>query len=139
MLFRSTSDINRRYFTKMRSSAGFVLAFPDKAYLIIDFRYIEKARNTVSSCEVIEQEAIDRQITELMKLNGAKTLAIESMDMTVSRLEMFRLKLTDIEFITTDELSRAIYDLRTTKTDEEIEKIQKAQQKRQQKQLQKQW
>ena len=33
-----TSDINRRYFTGMKSSAGTVVAFPDKAYLLIDFR-----------------------------------------------------------------------------------------------------
>ena len=37
-----TSDINRRYFTGMRSSAGTLVVFPDSAYLIIDFRYIEK-------------------------------------------------------------------------------------------------
>ena len=33
-----TGDVNRRYFTGMKSSAGTVLAFKDKAYLIIDFR-----------------------------------------------------------------------------------------------------
>ena len=41
-----TSDINRRYFTGMKSSAGVILAFPQKAYLLIDFRYIEKARSS---------------------------------------------------------------------------------------------
>ncbi len=124
-----TSDINRRYFTGMKSSAGLVLIFPEKAYLIIDFRYIEKARDIVKNCEVLEQGSgtTDKQIMELMEKHGAKTLAVESMDMTVSRLNMFRTKLPDIEFITTDELSKAIYDLRTTKTEDEIEKIQKAQ------------
>ena len=42
-----TSDINRRYFTGMKSSAGIIAAFREKSYLIIDFRYIEKARKTV--------------------------------------------------------------------------------------------
>ena len=30
-----TSDINRRYFTGMRSSAGTLVVFPDSAYLCI--------------------------------------------------------------------------------------------------------
>ena len=39
-----TEDVNRRYFTGMKSSAGTVLVTREKAYLIIDFRYIEKAQ-----------------------------------------------------------------------------------------------
>ena len=122
-----TSDINRRYFTGMKSSAGYVLAFEDIAYLIIDFRYIEKARNTVTSCEVIEQKVIYEQIADLMKKHGAKSLAIEASHMTVAMLDMFRLKLEHIEFITTNELSRNINDLRMIKSEEELQKIQKAQ------------
>ena len=62
-----TSDINRRYFTGMKSSAGIILKFKECSYLIIDFRYIEKARNTVKNCTVIEQEKLSEQIRELMK------------------------------------------------------------------------
>ena len=122
-----TSDINRCYFTGMKSSAGYVLAFKDIAYLIIDFRYIEKARNTVTSCEVIEQKVIFEQIDELMKKHGAKSLAIEASHMTVAMLDMFKLKLEHIEFITTNELSRNINDLRMIKSEDELQKIQKAQ------------
>ena len=43
------SDVNRRYLTGMQSSAGTVLCFRDGAYLIIDFRYIEKARECVKT------------------------------------------------------------------------------------------
>ena len=37
-----TSGDNRFYLTHMRSSAGVVLVTREQAYLIIDFRYIEK-------------------------------------------------------------------------------------------------
>ena len=47
-----TSDINRRYFTGMKSSAGVVLAFPQKAYLLIDFRYIEKAKRLINHLRI---------------------------------------------------------------------------------------
>ncbi len=123
-----TSDINRRYFTGMKSSAGVVLAFHEKAYLLIDFRYLEKAMEIVTDCEVIEQIKLPEQITELLKKHNAKSIAVESMDMTIQRLNLFKESLPDIEFITTDELSKTVYDMRTVKTETEIEKIQKAQQ-----------
>lgn len=122
-----TSDINRRYFTGMKSSAGMLLIFKECAYLIIDFRYIEKARNTVKNCTVMEQENLTEQINSLMKKHNAKSLAVESMDMTLSRMSFLEKKFPDIEFIKSDELSNNIYDMRTVKSAEEIEKIHKAQ------------
>lgn len=122
-----TSDINRRYFTGMKSSAGMLLIFKECAYLIIDFRYIEKARNTVKNCTVMEQENLTEQINSLMKKHNAKSLAVESMDMTLSRMSFLEKKFPDIQFIKSDELSNNIYDMRTIKSTEEIEKIHKAQ------------
>ena len=122
-----TSDINRRYFTGMKSSAGMLLIFKECAYLIIDFRYIEKARNTVKNCTVMEQENLTEQINSLMKKHNAKSLAVESMDMTLSRMSFLEKKFPDIEFRKSDELSNNIYDMRTIKSTEEIEKIHKAQ------------
>lgn len=123
-----TSDINRRYFTGMKSSAGMVLLFKECAYLIIDFRYIEKARKTVENCIVLEQENLTEQINGLMKKHNAKSLAVESMDMTLSKMSFFEKKFPYIKFIKSDELSNNIYDMRTVKSAEEIEKIQIAQQ-----------
>ncbi len=111
----------------MKSSAGFVIVFPEKAYFITDFRYIEMAKNTVHNCEVIEQNVIYEQIEKLMKKHKARRLAIESMDMTVHRLELFKLKLPDVKFVCCDSLSNLIYEMRTVKTEDEIEKIEKAQ------------
>ena len=104
-----------------------LLIFKECAYLIIDFRYIEKARNTVKNCTVMEQENLTEQINSLMKKHNAKSLAVESMDMTLSRMSFLEKKFPDIEFIKSDELSNNIYDMRTIKSTEEIEKIHKAQ------------
>ena len=122
-----TDDINRRYLTGMKSSAGYVLAFPEAAYLVIDFRYIEKAREVVTSCTVLEQEqGMLKQLGGLMEKHGAKTCALESMSLTLQKAEMFR-KIKDVEFLTDDTLSQALYDLRTVKEPEEIVKIKAAQ------------
>lgn len=40
---------NRFYLTGMKSSAGTVLATRNKAWLIIDFRYLEEAENKVKT------------------------------------------------------------------------------------------
>lgn len=122
-----TDDINRRYLTGMKSSAGTVLVFPEKAYLLIDFRYIEKAREVVSHCEVIEQKDTYAQICELLDKHGAKTISVESGSLTLQRLSVFREKLAEYEFLTDDTLTDALYALRTVKTAGEIVKIKAAQ------------
>ena len=64
---------------------------------------------------------------ELMKAHGAQTCALESMSLTLEQAAYFR-KLKNVEFLTDNTLSQALYDLRTVKTPAEIEKIRAAQQ-----------
>jgi len=122
-----TSDINRRYFSGMKSSAGTIIAFRDKAYLIIDFRYIEKARNTVKSLEVIEQKNLVSTVSELMKNHNALNIAVESKTMTISELAHWKSRLVGFDIIDTDMLSNEIERLRAVKDESEIECIRKAQ------------
>lgn len=122
-----TSDINRRYFTGMKSSAGTVLAFRNKAYLLIDFRYIEKAREMVKTAEVIETKELYKEISALLRQEGVKNLAIEAMDVTVSRLNVMKKHLKCVDIIETDVLSNSINKLRMIKDEEEMEYIRKAQ------------
>ncbi len=122
-----TSDINRRYFTGMKSSAGVVAAFPEKAYLLIDFRYIEKARATVKDADVIELKKLHPQLMELFKKHGAESVAIESETMTVKELNSYEHFFGDITFVHDDSLSNAITALRMIKDESEAECIRKAQ------------
>ncbi len=123
-----TDDINRRYLTGMKSSAGYVLVFPEQSYLIIDFRYIEKAREVVKHCEVIEQKpGIFRQFDELFKKHGAKTVALEAQSLTLQRCDNLKNHMKNYEFLTDNTLSQALYDLRTVKSAEELTKIKAAQ------------
>ena len=99
----------------------------DKAYLLIDFRYIEKARATVKDAEVIEVKKLYPQIMDLLTKHGAKSMAIESETMTVKELNAYEHFYTTIDIIHNDSLSNAISNLRTVKDESEIECIQKAQ------------
>ncbi len=123
------SDINRRYFTGMKSSAGTLLCFRDAAYLIIDFRYIEKARRTVQGCEVILQENLYNQAKELMRRHGAHVMAVESMEMTLSAYSQLEERLEGcVELDTSGALSKAVYACRMRKEAQEIAHIRAAQQ-----------
>lgn len=123
-----TSDINRRYFCTMKSSAGFIVAFREKAYLLIDFRYIEKAKATVQNCEVILLTSLKQQVCELLKKHNAKIIAVESETMTISELSRFKTLLEGFDIDSSDKLSVAIREMRIVKTQGEIEKIITAQQ-----------
>ena len=122
-----TSDVNRRYFTGLGSSAGTLLAFRDAAYFIIDFRYIEVAKATVTGARVMLQEKLTEQLDTLLKKHGARTVAIETDYLTVGMLEQYRQKLSGYEFLTESTLNDAILSMRSVKEPQELECIQKAQ------------
>ena len=122
-----TSDVNRRYFTGLGSSAGTLLAFRDAAYFIIDFRYIEVAKATVTGARVMLQEKLTEQLDTLLKKHGAQTVAIETDYLTVGTLEQYRQKLPGYEFLTESTLNDAILSMRSVKEPQELECIQKAQ------------
>ena len=122
-----TSDVNRRYFTGLGSSAGTLLAFRDAAYFIIDFRYIEVAKATVTGARVMLQEKLTEQLDTLLKKHGAQTVAIETDYLTVGALEQYRQKLPGYEFLTESTLNDAILSMRSVKEPQELECIQKAQ------------
>lgn len=122
------SDINRFYLTGMHSSSGTVLCFREAAYLIIDFRYIEKAKVCVKDCVVIEQHNLMEQVRELLEKHNARFLAVESRQMTLSQFTQWKKALGNlVEFDSSDALSDAITACRNIKSEAEIEKIQKAQ------------
>ena len=122
-----TSDVNRRYFTGLGSTAGTLLAFRDAAYFIIDFRYIEVAKATVTGAEVILQDKLYDQLGELLKKHGARTVAIETDYITVGSLEQYRSRLPQVEFLTAATLNDKILEMRSLKDEEEIAAIRKAQ------------
>lgn len=122
------SDINRRYLTGMASSAGTLLCFRDAAYLLIDFRYIEKAKACVKDCHVMELENMTVQVENLLKQHHAETIAVESAEMTLQQFANLQKRFPHLyRWDSSNLLSDALRDCRTVKTTEEVEQIQAAQ------------
>lgn len=121
-----TDDVNRRYFTKMKSSAGAVIIFKQAAYLIIDFRYYEKAKKQVTDCEVIEQDRLYHQINDLIKKYGAVRVLVDESSVTLSEFFSFKDNLK-AAVVQKSGLCKTVCSLREVKREDEKEKIIKAQ------------
>lgn len=121
-----TDEVNRRYFTKMKSSAGAVLIFKQAAFLIIDFRYYEKAKKQVTDCEVIEQNRLYHQVNELIKKHCAGRVVVDENSVTLS--EFFSLK-DNLKASVAQKsgLCKTVCALREVKREDEKEKIIRAQ------------
>lgn len=76
--FLVTSGSNRFYLTGFNSSAGTVLITKTRAVFFIDFRYFEKAKNTVYSCDVVLYDKGDKGIYEFCKSEKIKCIFVES-------------------------------------------------------------
>lgn len=123
-----TSDVNRRYFTGMKSSAGTAVIFPEAAYLLIDFRYFEKAEEIVRDCTVLLDKDHWKQLNDLIGKHSAEHVWIESETLTIDDYKKLKKNITGtVRFNISDDLSRAINKIRRIKTADELEKMKKAQ------------
>ena len=121
------SDINRRYFSGMKSSAGVLMVFPEAAYLLVDFRYIEKAEATVKDCTVLKLTKKYTQMNELLSKHNAERVWVEAENITLAEYGSMRENISGIEISSSNELSSIITQLRMIKSDSEIGLMIKAQ------------
>ena len=118
---------NRRYLTGFESSDGMVLITPDAAYFLIDFRYVEKARAVVTSCEVRLSQRSRAEIKELAVRHGVQTLFIETGAMSVAEKRGFDEALSGITVSSDDKMDRLLETMRSVKSEEELRCLKEAQ------------
>ena len=121
------SGANRLYFTGFHSSAGMVLITKNGGSFYIDFRYFEKAKSTVDSCEVILSERTFKEIADSLKKQGIDTLYLETATISVSQFKDIKETLENIEISSSDKFDKIIEEMRSIKTAAEVELIKKAQ------------
>ena len=123
-----TSEENVRYFTSFSSSNGYLLLTGDISVFLTDSRYIEAAKNQITSCdEVAEIKTVSETLVPLFENLGLKRIEIEAGRMTVKMLDAYKKALPFAEIVSDGELDKAIDRLRAVKSEEEREKIEKAQ------------
>lgn len=125
-----TNQNNIGYFCGFFNSEGVMLVTTEKAFLFVDFRYIEAAKKKSSCCEVICFSNLGADLLKVLKDNSVNKLYFEASDITVARFNSFKslFKENKIECNSSSTLDKAICNLRIIKDETEIDKIQKAQQ-----------
>ncbi len=118
------SDANRFYLTGFSSSAGYIVITPEKAVFLIDFRYFEMAKHTVTSCSVVLANKPLQQIKEL--LDGCKKIYVETDFVSIEQRQNLESRLS-VPISTEKHLSEKLHLMRAIKDKNEIENIKKAQ------------
>ncbi len=122
-----TSHSNRFYLTGFESSAGKVLVTKEIAYFLIDFRYFEKAKSVVDSCEVMLSERVSGEISELLKKHDIKSVFVETYNTSVNDFDSLKNALSEFNVSTDKKFDILLEDMRSIKTEGELELIKKAQ------------
>ena len=121
------SEDNVRYFTSFSSTNGYLLVTAENSFFLTDSRYVEAAQKTIKTVDgVLLFENFEKSLLPLVKELGVKTLSIEGGRTTVKRLHELQKQIPSVTF-ETEKLDGEIDLLRAVKSDEECEKIIKAQ------------
>lgn len=121
-----TSAANHLYMSNFDNPDGWMLITRDNAYLFADFRYIEAARaGAFPECTVIMPEGGRKSyLLPLLEENGVRRIGYEDMSLTCRAFAALSADLKDYELVP---VGMMLEEIRSVKTEEEIEKIVKAQ------------
>ncbi len=122
--FVGISDI--RYLTGFSGSTGIFLQTKGKSYLIVDFRYREQSRRETRGVEIVDIPYGKTQfevLTDILRHEGVKKIAVEEY-VPFGYVKTLKKHIKGIRLFS---VSGLVSSLRARKTNEEIEKIKKAQ------------
>ena len=121
------SEENRLYFTGFASSNGTLLVMPEESTFITDSRYYEAACSAVTEARVLLQGQVYQQVFDLLQKHNCTEILVEADRMTLSELNKWRKMLPTYSFNVSNRLDKLANGIREIKSEEEIEKMQRAQ------------
>lgn len=122
-----SSEVNRLYFTGFPASDGFLVITKNDTVFFTDSRYIEAAENKVKVCRCEQFLSVTDTLEPYFRKNGIKKLYTESDNMTVTMLKRLKKLLPGCTVTADIRVENIIGDLRSIKSEKEIENIVKAQ------------
>ena len=123
------SEVNRRYFSGFKSSAGVIFVTRDEGYFIVDFRYYEAALNQVKNMKIVLAADLKSEILNIINRHEIKNILLENEGITLAEVLKFEkwAEEINVNFIKTKTLDDIIHSLRAVKTNDEIKSIKIAQ------------
>ncbi len=120
-----TCEKNQRYLSGLNYTDGYVVVGKDKAFLLADFRYIEVAKRCeTDDLAVVMLENAKLTLGNIFADNGYKNIGFEDGAMTVAALEGLKSRFPNVNFVPCGGL---VEEMRVAKTEDEVEKVIKAQ------------
>ena len=121
------NPVNRFYLSGFRSSAGMIVLTENKAVLLVDFRYFEKAKKTVQNMEIVLANNFFANAKELLETENIKKILPETDFINLDSFERMQKAFEGIEVSNDNSLSQTISSLRQIKSAEETKCIKKSQ------------
>lgn len=125
--FLITGNSNRLYLTGFNSSAGVVYISKKSAVLFIDFRYFEKAKSVVNSCNVKLANNALSEVVQLSRDEKIKTVFVETNTVSISEHGYYQKLFENIEVSSDKKLDIKLGKMRLIKSKEELNCIADAQ------------
>lgn len=131
-----TDKSNIAYLSNFTGSAGFMLLTKNKQYLFTDFRYLERAKDTIKKGITLidntrmwrNPEILEKNWQSILRKHNIKTLGIEESNLTISKFKKFKqISHTKIHPIHFQDCSGTIEARREIKSKAEIELTTKSQ------------
>ena len=121
-----SSEENRFYLGRFKSSAGVFAATSDKAYFLIDSRYFEAAKKSIKGAAVLLLTDFEKQIKAIASENSIEAVIYETHSTSVSDRERLYKVFPD-SLCDTDLLSHKLSEMRSLKSESERALIKEAQ------------
>lgn len=102
------SAINRRYLSGFTGSAGALVISPQRAWILVDFRYVEQAKAEAPSFELIHFDALLPRLGQLFQEAGIERVGFEAAHVSVASLQSLKQEIPNIDWVpTVDWVERA--------------------------------
>ena len=118
---------NRFYLTGFETSDGYVFITKDAAVFLIDFRYVEKAKETVKSCAVQLSVSPMAEIRALCEQYDISHLYVENDYVSMSLQKDLAAAVKPTEIVADDRFDTLLRDMRSVKNETELSLMQQAQ------------
>ena len=119
---------NRRYLTGFSSSAGMIAVFGNQAYLLVDSRYEQAARQNARDCTVLLETGSNQVLRSLLLDSGITQVFLETETTSLSQARQLALDLAPVSVDTECGcVSQTLDDMRRIKSPEEIDCLRRAQ------------
>jgi len=113
---------NRRYVTGFTGSAGIAVVLPERSHLIVDFRYVEQAREEAPEFSPVRVSNLLEGLAAFLREAGARRVGFEAETVTVAQLRRLQELAADVELVPLQGLDR----MRWRKDPLEIARIRRA-------------